>query len=71
VRDSLPQSQQYRPHPLKVRSIATDHDCQTASLRPNGAARDRGIKPTHATQRGKLGGHFTRCCRFQAGKIHQ
>ncbi|MNT07808.1 hypothetical protein D3C72_1425260 [compost metagenome] len=32
VRDALTEIEQHRAHPLKIRSVTTDHDCQTARL---------------------------------------
>jgi len=41
VRDALTEIEQHRAHPLKIRSVTTDHDCQTARLGTDHAAGHR------------------------------
>ncbi|MNL27876.1 hypothetical protein D3C87_1494960 [compost metagenome] len=71
MRHALAEAQQHRFDPLKRLTIATDHDRQAAGLRTDYTARHRRIEPTHAGLADKLGSHFSRGRRFQAGKVHQ
>jgi len=71
VRHAFSQTQQHRPHPLKIRRCATDHDRQAARLGTDYSARHWRIQPTHAGFSGKFCRHFPRGRGLKAGKIHQ
>ncbi|AMS13923.1 hypothetical protein A3218_06335 [Pseudomonas chlororaphis] len=67
----MPQIEQDRAHPLDIRRLAADHDCQAAGLGTGRAAGHRGIDPAHAGAARQLRGHFPGGGRLQAGKVHQ
>jgi len=41
VRDALTEAEQHRTHPIQIRRLATDHDCQAARLRADHPAGHR------------------------------